>query len=144
MVEITRSFEIEVDIIDDDHRRLVDSINEIIQALNNEQFELCAQLVPDFVDLSKQHFRREESLLAKYDYPQTDNHIKHHASLDDKMETMLALATKVADSPPAAEALRKELIFFMMDDIINEDMDFKSFMVNATAGKAYNFFVQTE
>ena len=52
------------------------------------------------------------------------------------METMLALATKVADSPPAAEALRKELIFFMMDDIINEDMDFKSFMVNATAGKA--------
>ena len=135
MVEITRSFEIEVDIIDNDHRQLVDNINEIIQALDNQEFEKCGQLVPDFVDLSKQHFRREETLLAKYDYPQTDNHIKHHASLDTKMDTMLALVEKVADSPPAVDALRKELIFFMMDDIINEDMDFKSFLVNATSGK---------
>lgn len=132
MVEITRSFEIEVDIIDSDHRRMVDIINEIVQAIDNGQPEKCPDLVPAFVDLAKQHFRREESLLAKYKHPDTEKHHDHHASLNDKMDTMLALAQKVVDSPPAGEALRKELIFFLMDDVINEDMDFKSFMVDAT------------
>jgi hemerythrin len=132
MVEITRSFEIEVDIIDSDHRRLVDIINEIIHAIDGGQPEKCLDLVPGFVDLAKQHFKREEALLAKYDYPDTEKHHIHHASLNDKMETMLVLAEKAATSPAAGVTLRKEMIFFLMDDVINEDMDFKSFLVKAT------------
>jgi hypothetical protein len=38
----------------------------------------------------------------------------------------------VVESPSACEELRKELIYFLMDDVINEDMDFKSFLVDAT------------
>jgi len=132
MVEITKSFEIDVDIIDADHRRMVDMINEICQAIDGGKAERCQAQVPEFVKLAKQHFKREEALLAKHDYPETDKHRQYHASLDEKMDTMLALAGKVVDSPPAQEALRKELIFFMMDDVINEDMDFKAFLVNAT------------
>lgn len=135
MVEITRSFEIEVDMIDSDHRRLVDIINDIVQAIDGGKPEKCHELVPGFVELSKQHFRREESLLAKHGYPDTDKHRKHHAGLNDKMDTMLALAEKAVESPPAADALRKELIFFLMDDVINEDMDFKSYLVNATSNE---------
>ncbi len=133
MVEITKSFEIEVDVIDSDHRRLVDIVNEIVQAIDAANYEVCTNLVPEFVKLSKQHFKREESLLAKYDYPQTEKHHKHHIGLNDKMDTMLALTGRLAESPPAREALRKELIYFIMDDVINEDMDFKSFLVNATS-----------
>jgi len=135
MVEITRSFEIEVDAIDSDHRKLMDIVNEIVQAIDNGKPEACAEMVEDFVKRTKQHFMREEALLAKHDYPDTEKHSKYHASLDDKMDTILALASKVIDSPPAQEALRKELIFFMMDDVINEDMDFKSFLIDATTGK---------
>ena len=71
--------------------------------------------------------------MEKNGYPQVDKHRKHHASLDDKMKTMEALALNVVDSPAARDALRKELVFFMMDDVINEDMDFKSFLVQATS-----------
>ena len=133
MVETTRSFEIEVEMIDNDHRRLVEIINEITQAIDDDRPEECARLVPDFVTFSKQHFAREEALLEKNGYPQVDKHRKHHASLDDKMKTMEALALNVVDSPAARDALRKELVFFMMDDVINEDMDFKSFLVQATS-----------
>lgn len=132
MVEITRSFEIEVEMIDSDHRRLVDIVNEITQAIDDNRPEECARLVPDFVEFSKQHFAREEKLLTKYDYPQAEKHHQHHAGLDDKMSTMLNLAGRVVESPQARDALRKELFFFLMDDIINEDMDFKSFLVDAT------------
>ncbi len=133
MVEITRSFEIEVELIDNDHRRLVEIINEITQAIDDDQPEECARLVPDFVAFSKRHFAREEALLEKNGYPQVDKHRRHHASLDDKMKTMEALALNVVDSPAARDTLRKELVFFLMDDVINEDMDFKNFLVNATS-----------
>ncbi|HJM90896.1 MAG: hemerythrin domain-containing protein [Alphaproteobacteria bacterium] len=133
MVEITRSFEIEVELIDNDHRRLVEIINEITQAIDDDQPEECARLVPDFVAFTKRHFAREEALLEKNGYPQVDKHRRHHASLDDKMKTMEALALNVVDSPAARDTLRKELVFFLMDDVINEDMDFKNFLVNATS-----------
>ena len=133
MVEITRSFEIEVELIDNDHRRLVEIINEITQAIDDDQPEECARLVPDFVAFTKRHFAREEALLEKNGYPQVDKHRRHHASLDDKMKTMEALALNVVDSPAARDTLRKELVFVLMDDVINEDMDFKNFLVNATS-----------
>jgi hemerythrin len=133
MVEITRSYEIEVDMIDSDHRRLVDIINEITQAIDEKREAECARLVPDFVTFSKQHFAREEALLAKNGYPGVEKHRKHHASLNDKMDTMLALAGRVVESAAARDELRKELIFFLMDDVINEDMNFKSFLVDAAS-----------
>ena len=43
MVEITRSFEIEVEMIDNDHRRLVEIINEITQAIDDDRPEECAR-----------------------------------------------------------------------------------------------------
>ena len=135
MVEITKSFEIDVDIIDKDHRQLVDIINEIVQAIDSGDFDVCKKLVPDFVKFSKQHFKREEVLLNKYEYPNTDKHHEHHLGLNEKMDTMLALSQRLADSPPARDALRKELIYFLMDDVINEDMDFKPFLVNATSSE---------
>lgn len=135
MVEITRSYEIEVETIDSDHRRLVTIINEITQAIDDERAEECARLVPDFVTFSKQHFAREEALLARNGYPEVEKHRKHHAALNDKMNTILDLAGRAVDSAAAREALRKELIFFLMDDVINEDMDFKSFLAAAASPK---------
>lgn len=135
MAEITRSFEIEVEMIDDDHRRLVAIINEITKAIDDQEYDKCARLVPDFVDLSKQHFSREEGLLAKHGYPGIDKHRKHHAGLNDKMDTMLKLAELVVESQLARDTLRKEMFFFLMDDVINEDMGFKSFLVDAAAKK---------
>ena len=47
------------------------------------------------------------------------------------METMLTLAGRVEDNRLARETLRREVFFFLMDDVINEDMDFKKFLVDA-------------
>ena len=52
MVKITPSFEIEVETIDNDHRRLVDFTNQITAAIDDQQYAECARLVPDFIALS--------------------------------------------------------------------------------------------
>lgn len=133
MVQISSSFQIESEAIDADHRHLVEIINEITQAIDDGRPEECARLVPDFVNFTKQHFAREESLLAGYAYPLLEKHRRHHHSLDDKLQTMLDLAARVAEHPPARESLRKELVFFMLDDVINEDLNFKKFLSEVDA-----------
>ncbi len=133
MVEITRSFEIEVEAIDADHRQLVEIINEITQAIDDGRAGECADLVPNFVEFSQQHFAREEALLTKHAYPLAEKHRQHHVGLTDKMKNIQALSERAADSQPAADALRKELVFILMDDVINEDLAFKSFLMKAEA-----------
>lgn len=133
MVDISPSFKIESEAIDADHRHLVEIINEITQAIDDGRPEECARLVPDFVKFSKQHFKREEALLAGYSYPLLEKHRRHHHSLHDKLQTMLDLSAKVVDNPPARDSLRKELVFFLLDDVINEDLNFKAFLSKAHA-----------
>lgn len=69
MVKLTRSFELEIEMIDSDHRHLVDLINEITEAIDEDRLEDCARLVSEFVTFAKAHFAREEAMLAKNDYP---------------------------------------------------------------------------
>ena len=134
MVEITQSFKIEVEAIDADHRRLVEIINEITSAIDEGRAEECMHLVPNFIEFSQRHFEREEALLNKHAYPLAEEHRKHHAGLNEKMRNIRGLAERAADSKPAQEALRKELVFILMDDVINEDLAFKSFLIKAETG----------
>ena len=131
MVEITQSFKIDVEAIDADHRRLVEIINEITTVIDEGRAEECIHLVPNFIEFSQRHFEREEALLNKHAYPLAEEHRKHHAGLNEKMRNVRALAERAADSKPAREALRKELVFILMDDVINEDLAFKAFLIKA-------------
>ncbi|HJM48320.1 MAG TPA: hemerythrin family protein [Alphaproteobacteria bacterium] len=133
MVELTPSYELENQLLDDDHRRLVDPINAVVQALDEGRPEDCVKLVPEFVEVAKKHFKREEALLEHYGYPEIQKHRDHHMGLDDKMDTMLMLAGNSAENETARQSLRKELIYFLMDDVINADLDFKGFLAAAAA-----------
>jgi hypothetical protein len=46
----------------------------------------------------------------------------------------LNLAARVVDHPPARDSLRKELVFFLLDDVINEDLNFKKFLAEVETG----------
>ncbi|HIJ42593.1 MAG TPA: hemerythrin family protein [Rhodospirillaceae bacterium] len=130
MVELSPSFELEYQPIDNDHRRLIGIVNQIVKALDDGRVEECAVLVPDFVNFAKKHFLREEAFLKKVGYPQLQKHYHHHRELNAKMDTMVRLAQTARDSEVARESLGKELVFFLMDDVINADLDFKSYLAD--------------
>ena len=44
------------------------------------------------------------------------------------MNHMLEFADMVAVNAQARESLKKELVFFVMDDVITTDLDFKKFI----------------
>jgi len=133
MVEISSTFELKYAPIDDDHKHLADIVTEIVDALDAEKLSDSADLVRKFVETTRTHFQDEEALLASHNYPHLDKHNAHHATLVQKLETLQDMGDKVVDHPQAADSLRKELIYFLMDDIINEDLNFKNFITEAAA-----------
>ncbi len=130
MVELGSSFELDYKPIDNDHRRLIEIINHVLAAIDAGKPEECEILVPEFVEFAKTHFMREEKFLEKVGYPNLQHHYNHHRALDGKMEGMLRLAESAGGNQLACESLRKELVYFLMDDVINADLDFKSYLAD--------------
>ena len=130
MVELTPSFELEIKALDDDHQALIDLANRIAATLDggDGRIEDSPGLVADFVKLTKQHFAREEALLTKAGYPNVKKHHDHHRSLYGKMDHLLEFAGMAAENPMARDSLKKELRYFLLDDVITSDMEFKDFI----------------
>jgi len=135
MVELTPAFLLEYEILDRDHQRLADLVNQVVKAIDDDQADKCADLVIDLVKSAKSHFAREEALLVKFGYPNVEKHRDHHRNLSTKMDHMIEFAKMAGENQLARDSLRKELVFVLMDDIITTDMDFKNFVAEK-AGKA--------
>ena len=131
MVELSSTFVLDCEELDKDHRRLVEMVNEINETLESEKkAENCKGKVVEFVNFAKGHFGREERFLTKVGYPDVGKHRQHHRQLDEKMEHILEFAESAAVNEIARESLKKELVFFLMDDVITTDLDFKAFVAD--------------
>ncbi len=128
MVELTPSFLLDYESLDREHQRLADIVNQIVQSIEDGKAEKCEGLVYDLVKSSKEHFSNEEALLVKVGYPDVTKHQDHHKSLNTKMDHMIEFAKMAAENQMARDRLRTELMFFLMDDVITTDMDFKNFI----------------
>ena len=128
MVELTPSYMLEYDSLDKEHQALADIVNRIVKVIDDDEAEKCEDLVIDFVKSAKSHFANEEGLLVKIGYPNVKKHHDHHKNLNTKMDHMIEFAKMAGENQLARDSLRKELVFFLMDDIITVDMDFKNFI----------------
>jgi len=76
--------------IDDDHKKLINLINNLQTAVlypTGETYE--RQALKEVVDYTVYHFKREEELMQKYDYPDFEAHKKtHHAMISKVGEFM--------------------------------------------------------
>ncbi len=128
MVELTPTYLCAYDSSDREHQRLADIVNHNVQSIEDGKAEKCEGLVYDLVKSSKEHFSNEEALLVKVGYPDVTKHQDHHKSLNTKMDHMIEFAKMAAENQMARDRLRTELMFFLMDDVITTDMDFKNFI----------------
>jgi len=79
-----------VESIDDDHKRLLDLINDVQRAVYyymGEAFERKA--IGELVDYTKYHFEREEGLMKEAGYPGFDEHKAEHVAMISKVEEFL-------------------------------------------------------
>jgi len=84
-----------IDVIDKDHKKLLDLINDLQRSVDyhmGESYE--RQALKKLVDYTKYHFEREEGLMQSNDYPDFDAHKKEHEEMFVKVGEYLAAYEK--------------------------------------------------
>jgi len=66
--------------IDEDHKFLIDTLNQLITCLHNHSSDdVVDGIFITLVDYTKHHFAREEQLMQKISFPDYNNHKKQHS-----------------------------------------------------------------
>ena len=75
--------------IDSEHKELISAINNLLEACNKGKGRAEIEKTVNFLSsYTKTHFRNEEILQRKYNYPDYINHKKYHQTFIDAVESI--------------------------------------------------------
>lgn len=126
-LEWRQGFSVGISRIDDQHRGMIDALNEIGLAMEDGDTEGCDRLFGKFLDLSRDHFESEEKVLFASGYPKAQEHADYHRQL-------LAMAEKAREQCRQLMAANQmdecfnSLLEFLIGDLLEADIQFKSFL----------------
>ncbi len=84
-----KTLSIEVDEIDEDHRRLVELFNILIRSVSEDDAQdYIEAILEELVACTVWHFRHEERLMLKYRYEGAAEHKAEHAALVDSAKAL--------------------------------------------------------
>jgi hemerythrin len=127
-VEWKDEYSVGIDSIDQQHRRLLNLINQLQTAVDystGEQFE--REALDELVDYTKTHFTYEEGLMKDNDYPDFEPHKLQHEKMFKKVEEVLSEYEQDHDTAMsnAAEFLKDWLI----KHITGTDKEYRSYLI---------------
>lgn len=109
-VEWKDGLSVNIEVIDDDHKKLLGLINNLQTAVyypTGEAFE--RQALKELVDYTKYHFEREEKMMLDNDYPDYEPHKRQHDAMIAKVNGFLDAYDK------DREGTVEELTVFLKD-----------------------------
>jgi len=87
--EWTPDLDTGIKVIDRQHRRIVDYINQLHEAMGSSDRASVQEVLDQTIDYTLTHFAFEESLMEDADYPFALNHKKGHGLFTRKIETLV-------------------------------------------------------
>ena len=121
-------YSVGIDSIDQQHKRLVNLINQLHTAVHystGEEFE--REALDELVDYTKTHFIYEEGLMEQNGYPDFEPHKEQHKAMIQKVEDVLAEYEKDQDTA------MKNALDYLSDWLINHingtDKEYSSFLI---------------
>ena len=92
-------------VIDSQHKELIAAINNLLAACQQGQAADKVGPTLDFlVSYTKRHFGEEEALQKKSNYPDYQNHLKHHETF---VKTITDLSAELKKDGPTQAAINK-------------------------------------
>lgn len=87
LIEWGPKYMIGVKSIDDQHKVLVDLMNEIYKAFgSNQSKKATTRVLKELIDYTVYHFGHEEEIFKKYNYPDSENHNLQHQKFVEKIK----------------------------------------------------------
>ncbi|MCW8837029.1 MAG: hemerythrin domain-containing protein [Rhodospirillales bacterium] len=127
VVRWTSAFEIGIPDIDEDHKRILGSVQKIHDAIDGGRFDDCAELVAEFFVIARGHFEREERILEGAGYPHLKHHAARHKELLSMAEEVGEFCTGLKNRSGARECFER-MVSFLISDIVEADLEFKSYL----------------
>lgn len=123
---IPRTGLVGVEEIDEDHQSVVDALEDVRRHLDDAQYEHVRK-TREITQTVLAHFRREEELMRRVDYPHVDAHTLHHDQSLGHIyrivgNTELAGEVKIGDL--------RDLYRTLLDDIFSADQSFHNYLVD--------------
>jgi hemerythrin-like metal-binding protein len=76
--------------IDDQHKRLIDIVNELSDAMRSKKGkDVLGHVLDELSEYTNYHFAFEERAFEKYGYPQADAHVTHHKELIRQLQELV-------------------------------------------------------
>ena len=97
--------------LDEQHKKLIDIINDLHNAmLKGKSRDILDKVLDNLIDYTKNHFRSEEILFEKYNYP---DYLKHKKEHDDLVKQVLEIQEKYKSG-------KKNVFGFFVGQIMKE------------------------
>ncbi|MBC8337174.1 MAG: hemerythrin family protein [Rhodospirillales bacterium] len=130
-IQWTNQFIVDEGVIDEDHRTLFGLINKFNEGIIG--FRKPEQMIPHlkaFTEYTQTHFKREEEMQRKSNFPFFDDHRKEHATLIEKLKGLShkALAANEDNITNVAVEIAKFLQDWLTGHVIENDLPLKPYM----------------
>ncbi len=120
------------DAIDHDHHFMVNFLNTVELALQTPQEkDILLEVFEQLYDYSVYHFRREESIQRKIEYPSSLKHKSSHANLLKQLEELKLKIKKSKSSEEITKQADEINIFlkgWLINHVLNEDFLLKPYL----------------
>lgn len=131
-IEWTTRYETGIAEVDEDHRRLVDLINELDAMLDGSgDLGRIGMIIDALVDYTDYHFSREERMMAGAGYAEAADHALTHTQFGHFLGELVG-GCMVNPSREAAVQVNDYLREWLLDHILVEDMKFVPVVKAAT------------
>jgi hemerythrin len=140
-IQWTKELDTGIEVIDNQHRRLVEYVNQLKEAKSKNDSTLVKQVVDDCVDYTISHFAFEESLQEEAGYPYWKPHKKVHELFTRRVGEYQERISLGDDTIAVANELHELLGRWLITHIKRDDADYvqsvKSNMVTLVEKKTH-------
>jgi len=119
----TSEYEIGVPVIDEQHRGLVDCINDLAEVRDSNDLNIVNSVLGRLVEYTVNHFEFEEELQKKAGYDRIDEHKHQHTLFIHKMESF---KERAEEGENVATAVLSMLKLWLLAHIKREDTGYVS------------------
>ena len=119
---IDEKYSVNIKRIDDQHRTLIDIINEVYGAkMNDSGKKAIADIIAKLIHYTKTHFATEESLMREYSFIDLEKHASLHRSFENKVDKFLNDFDN--NEELLSDDLSDDMLHFLRDWLLNHIMD---------------------
>ena len=121
------TFDVGVPIIDSQHRRIVDYINQLHQATEGRDKVAAVDVLEQLVEYTVAHFGFEEAMQEQGGYPHREVHKRSHEKFSRKIQ---AYQERYEGGEDISDELLEELRHWLLNHIQQEDADLVPYLKN--------------